>query len=418
MTQPLTVRDNRLYLGECSAESLAQEFGTPLYVYDESSLRARCRELHEAFRAAQPDFHYAVKANFNPSLLRILKEEGFGIDAVSPHEARLALELGFRHDQILFTGNNTSEEDLAYCLQRGIPVNLGSLDEVERFGRLAPGGAISVRINPDVGAGHHAHVITGGPHSKFGIYVTERERLGEALARHRLRLYGIHAHIGSGILHSDDMLAAMEIVLREAGRFEGLEFIDFGGGFGVPYRPEEKRLALGELGSAMAERFIAFRRAYGSPVRMKLEPGRYVVAEAGTLLARVTTVKTTPRHTFVGTDSGFNHLVRPVMYGAYHGIVNASRMQGDTRPVVVAGNICESGDVFTQGEDGLEDRELTLPRIGDVLAILDAGAYGMCLSSQYNLRPRPPEVLVRADQARLIRRRESYEDLLRNCEGL
>lgn len=418
MTQPLTVRDNRLYLGGRSAESLAEEFGTPLYVYDEAVIRARCGELREAFRAAEPEFHYAVKANFNPSLLRIVKEEGFGIDAVSPHEARLALELGFQPGQILFTGNNTSEEDLSYCIQRGVPVNLGSLDEVERYGRLAPGGTISVRINPDVGAGHHAHVITGGPHSKFGIYATEREGLGQALARHRLRLCGIHAHIGSGILRSDDMLTAMEIVLREAGRFEELEFIDFGGGFGVPYRPEEKRLALAELGSAMAGRFLEFRRAYGRPVRMKLEPGRYVVAESGTLLARVTTVKTTPRHTFVGTDSGFNHLVRPVMYGAYHGIVNASRMQGEARAVVVAGNICESGDVFTQGEDGLEDRALTLPRIGDVLAILDAGAYGMSLSSQYNLRPRPAEVLVRAEEARLIRRRESYEDLLRNCEGL
>ncbi len=418
MTQPLTVRDNRLYLDGRSAESLAQEFGTPVYVYEEALIRARCRELRDCFRAAQPDFHYAVKANFNPSLLRILKEEGFGIDAVSPHEARLALELGFQPAQILFTGNNVGEEDLAYCIQHAIPVNLGSLDEVECFGRLNPGATVSVRINPDVGAGHHAHVITGGPHSKFGIYGTERERLGEALARHRLRLCGIHAHIGSGILRSDDMLAAMEIVLREAERYEGLEFIDFGGGFGIPYRPEDKRLALAELGSAMAERFVAFGRAYGRPVRMKLEPGRYVVAEAGTLLARVTTVKTTPRHTFIGTDSGFNHLVRPVMYGAYHGIVNASRMQGDAHPVIVAGNICESGDVFTQGEDGLEDRALTLPRIGEVLAILDAGAYGMCLSSQYNLRPRPPEVLVRADQARLIRRRESYEDLLRNCEGL
>jgi len=418
MTQPLNVRDNRLFLGQRSAESLAQEFGTPLYVYDEAVIRMRCAELRQSYPGVQTDFHYAVKANFNPALLRIVREERFGIDAVSPNEVRLALAVGFLPGQVLFTGNNTSAEDLAFCIQHGVPVNLGSLDEVERYGEMNPGSAVSVRINPDVGAGHHQHVITGGPHSKFGIHGTDRERLAAMLARFRLRLSGIHAHIGSGILRTDDMLTAMDAVLKEAGRYEGLEFIDFGGGFGIPYRPEEKRLALAELGSAMAERFQAFERAYGRPLRMKLEPGRYVVAEAGTLLARVTSVKRTPLHTFVGTDSGFNHLVRPVMYGAYHGIVNASRVQGETRPVLVAGNICESGDVFTQGEQGLEDRELTLPKIGDILAILDAGAYGMCLSSQYNLRPRPPEVLVRADEARLIRRRETYKDLMRNFEGL
>lgn len=418
MTQPLTVRDNRLCIGAHDAAALAQRFGTPLFVYDEAVIRARCAELRQAFRGAQPDFHYAMKANFNPALLRIVKDEGFGIDAVSPNEVRLALELGFQPDQILFTGNNVSEDDLAYCIAHDVPVNLGSLDEIERFGRLKPGGTVSVRINPDVGAGHHHHVVTGGPDSKFGIYGADRERLDAVLARHSLRLCGIHAHIGSGILRVDDMLSAMDIVLRAAHGYGGLEFIDFGGGFGVPYRAGEKRLALAELGSAAAERFMEFGRGYGRPLRMKLEPGRYVVAESGTLLARVTSVKSTASHTFVGTDTGFNHLVRPVLYGAYHGIVNASRVDSAPRPVVVAGNICEAGDVFTQGEDGLEDRPVADPRVGDLLAIQDAGAYGMSLSSQYNLRPRPPEVLVSGDQARLIRRRESYEDLVRDFAGL
>ena len=418
MTQPPTVRDNRLCFGAHTAEDLAGKFGTPLYVYDEAVIRARCGELRAAFAGARPDFHYAVKANFNPALLRIVKDEGFGIDAVSPNEVRLALELGFQPGQILFTGNNVSEDDLAYCIAQNVPVNLGSLDEVERFGRLQPGATVSARINPDVGAGHHHHVITGGPDSKFGIAGEDRARLREALARHSLRLAGIHAHIGSGILRTDDMLAAMDIVLHAAQGYEGLDFIDFGGGFGVPYRPEEKRLPLAELGSAMAAKFVEFGRRYGRPLRMKLEPGRYVVAESGTLLARVTSVKSTSRHTFAGTDSGMNHLVRPAMYGAYHGIVNASRVEGPLRPVVVAGNICESGDVFTQGEDGLEDRPIAEPRVGDLLAIQDAGAYGMCLSSQYNLRPRPPEVLVNGDGARLIRRRETYEDLMRDFAGL
>jgi len=418
MTQPLTVRDNRMCIGAHSAAELAQRFGTPLYVYDEAVVRARCGELRQAFRDARPEFHYAMKANFNPALLRIVKDEGFGIDAVSPNEVRLALELGFQPGQILFTGNNVSEDDLAYCIARDVPVNLGSLDEIERFGRLKPGGTVSARINPDVGAGHHHHVVTGGPDSKFGIYGADRERLDAVLARHSLRLCGIHAHIGSGILRADEMLSAMDIVLRAAHEYGGLDFIDFGGGFGVPYRPGEKRLALAELGSAAAERFAEFGRAYGRALRMKLEPGRYVVAESGTLLARVTSVKSTASHTFVGTDTGFNHLVRPILYGAYHGIVNASRMDGAPRPVVVAGNICEAGDVFTQGEDGLEDRPVADPRVGDLLALQDAGAYGASLSSQYNLRPRPPEVLVSGDEVRLIRRRETYEDLMRDFAGL
>ncbi|HUJ75752.1 MAG TPA: diaminopimelate decarboxylase [bacterium] len=411
--QALDVRGNRLFLGGCAAEDLARQFGTPLYVYEEDVLRRQCRAMRQSFAGAPADLHYAVKANHNPSLLRVLKDEGLCIDAVSPFEVRLCLELGFPPGQILFTGNNTTEDELRYCLQRGVPVNVGSLDELEAYGRLNPGGAVAVRINPDLGAGHHPHVITGGPNSKFGIYATERPRILETLRAHRLRLTGIHVHIGSGILRTDDMLQAMEVTLREAQAYPGLEFIDFGGGFGIAYRPEEKPLALGELGSAMAERFNAFARAYGGALRMKLEPGRFLVAQSGTLLARVTALKSTPAHAFVGTDTGFNHLIRPLLYGAFHRVLNASQVSGPERSVVVAGNVCESGDVFTQGAQGLEEQALSAPQVGQLLAICDVGAYGMALSSQYNLRPRPPEVLVRQGQARLIRRRETYEDLLR-----
>jgi diaminopimelate decarboxylase len=238
------------------------------------------------------------------------------------------------------------------------------------------------------------------------------------LREHRLQLIGVHAHIGSGILRTDDMLQAMEITLEAAGRFPGLEFIDLGGGFGIPYRPEEKPLPMEELGSAMAERFVEFRRAYGRPVGMKLEPGRILVAQSGTLLTRVTSVKATPAHTFVGTDSGFNHLIRPAFYGSYHEIANASAMDADPRAVVVAGNICESGDVFTQTREGPEDRPLARPEPGHLLGICDAGAYGMVLSSQYNMRPRPAEVLVADGNVRLIRRREGYEDIVASVRGL
>jgi len=291
-------------------------------------------------------------------------------------------------------------------------VNVGSLVELERFGNMAPGGRVSLRLNPDVGAGHHSHVITGGPNSKFGIYYTERAAIQELLLRFNLTLIGIHSHIGTGILHTDEMLQAMEIVLGAAKVFPSLEFIDFGGGFGIPYRPEQEPLPLKQLGAAMGERMAVFRAEYGRDVRMKLEPGRFIMGQAGVLLVRVTSLHSTPAHTFVGTDSGFNHLLRPALYGAYHEVVNATAVKGDPIEAVVAGNICETGDVFTQGPNGLEHRPFTKPEPGHLLALLDAGAYGAALSSNYNLRPRAAEVLVHEGDSRLIRRRESYEDLL------
>ena len=408
----MDVRDNQLCLGECPVQALVDAFGTPLYVYEEDVIRRQCRAMRDAFAAAQPDVHYAVKANFNPALLRILRDEGVGIDAVSPFEVRLCLELGFKPEQILFTANNSSESDYTYCLSEGVPINVGSLVELERYGRLNPGGRVSLRINPDVGAGHHHHVITGGPNSKFGIYHTEQAAIRALLEQHSLTLVGIQAHIGSGILRTDEMLQAMEMILNAARGFDTLEFIDFGGGYGIPYRPDQKPLPLKELGSAMCERFGSFCSEYGRPLKMKLEPGRYLVAQSATLLVRVTNIQSTPAHTFVGTDSGFNHLVRPVMYGAYHEVVNASRVKGEPIEAVVAGNVCEAGDVFTQGSEGLEHRTFTRPELGDVLALLDTGAYGMVLASNYNLRARPAEVLVRGGNSRLIRRRETYEDLV------
>lgn len=407
----MDVRENRLFLGGCDSAKLAEEFGTPLYVYEEAVIRAQCRLLRQSFAAAAPDIHYALKANHNPALLAILREEGMGIDAVSPLEVRLCLEVGFGPEQIIFTGNNTSAEEMGYCLERGVPINVGSLEELDRYGGLSPGGRVALRINPDVGGGHHRHVITGGPRSKFGIYHTQAAAIHELLRRHRLTLIGIHSHIGTGILEPAQMLEAMEITLGTAAGFEGLEFIDFGGGFSIPYRPGEQPLDLPALGAAMCERFADFCRTYGRPLKMKLEPGRFLVAQAGTLLARVTAISTTPEFTFVGTDTGFNHLLRPALYGAHHEVVNASAVEGQPREVVVAGNICESGDVFTQGPQGMEARPLADPRTGHLLALRDAGAYGMALASNYNLRARPAEVLVHQGQARLIRRRESYEQM-------
>ena len=409
----MDIRENQLYIGGVSAESLAEAYGTPLYVYEESIIRRQCRLLRESFINSDIDFHYAMKANNNPALLTILRDEGVHIDAVSPHEVRLALETGFGREQILFTGNNSRDEDFAFCQENKVLVNAGSLSELERLGRMNPGGRVSIRVNPDVGAGHHPHVITGGPDSKFGIYHTETDAVHTLLREHNLTLAGITSHIGTGILKTEDMLQAMEVILNTADKFADIEFVDFGGGFGIPYQPNQAPLPIADLGRAMAERFAAFCTARGKALKMKLEPGRYLVAQSASLLVRITNIQMTPAHTFVGTDSGFNHLLRPILYGSHHEILNASAMEGEQLNVVVAGNICESGDVFTRNGKGLEDRPLTRPEVGDLLALRDVGAYGMSLASQYNLRARPAEILVDEGSARLIRLRETYEDLVR-----
>lgn len=412
----MEIRENQLWLGGCSAEELVRAHGTPLYVYEEALLRERCQSMRQAFHAADADLrvelHYAMKANSNPALLGILREEGLGIDAVSPGELRLALESGFKPEQICFTGNNCSAEELRFCQDAGVIANVGSLSELHTWGTLAPGSAVGLRLNPDVLGGNHRHLVTAGANSKFGL---PAGALGEAqalLERFRLRLLGVHAHIGSGILEAAPLLSAMDALLALCRELPVQEFIDFGGGFGVPYHTEERPLALGTLAQEMTRRFRDFERENGRALRMKLEPGRWLVAPAGVLLARVTQCNRTPQHFFVGVDSGFNHLIRPAFYGAFHRILNASKVEGAQEEVAVVGNLCESGDIFTQNAEGITHQQITRPEPGQLLVFLNAGAYGMVQSSQYNLRPRPAEVLVSAGQARLIRRRESYADLV------
>lgn len=404
--------NNTLALGGISVEDLMQEYGSPLYVYEEETLRTQYRTLRDSFSDISLQIHYAMKANPNPALLQILREEGAGVDAVSPLEVQLALDAGVPASHILFTGNNIPLSEIEYCLERGISINLESLSLLEEFGKAHPGEEVSLRINPGVGSGHHAHCITGGPQSKFGIYHTQLEEAHGLLEKHHLVLTGIHAHIGTGILDPDPMLEALSLVLSVARQFSGLRFVDIGGGFGIPYQPQEVPLDPALLGRRISKDFLQFCREYGKSLQMKVEPGRFLMARAGTLLATVNNIKKTPRYQFVGVDTGFNHLLRPALYGSYHRLCNASCVEGDLTPIVLAGNICETGDVLTHSVEGITEQHLPRFRLGDRVAILDAGAYGMAMASQYNMRLRPAEVLVSKGQSRLIRKRESYEDLI------
>jgi diaminopimelate decarboxylase len=405
-------KNGALYIGNIAADDLIKQFGSPLYVYDEEIIKNRVESLINAIPYSPLRIHYAVKANTNLHILKIFNSEGCYVDTVSPSEIEISLKAGFEPSKILFTGVNLTENDMGFAMERGVMLNIGSLFTLEQYAKNHPNTEISIRVNPDMGAGHHSHVITGGRDSKFGIFESDFSRASDIIKKYNLKLAGIHCHIGSGILEEKKFMEVMEIILRMARNFDDIDFVDFGGGVGVAYRPEQPDFDLKLFGNEASRLMENFSREYGKKVALSLEPGRFLVAEAGFLLTSVTDKKHTPKFTFVGVNSGFNHLIRPMAYGSYHHIVNASRADGKLEDVVVAGYICESGDVFTRDKEQPVARPVAEPQVGDTLAILTAGAYGYAMASQYNSRPRPAEVLVGNGKARLIRRAETIDDIL------
>ena len=414
----MDIRNDGLYFGDVSAEDLIKEFESPLYVYEEDTIRARARELKNAITYDNKEIKFACKANTNIEIMKVLKEEGMGIDAVSPGEIFAALKAGFEKDHILFTTNNVLWDEIEYAVSRDVIANLDSLSQLKMFGREFPGRDICIRINPNVGAGHHNHVITGGPDSKFGINYTRVDDIKEITRKSGLRIKGIHQHIGSGILDPEIFIKAMGVLLDTAKNFEGLSFIDFGGGIGVPYQENEERMDIRVLGKRIADEFENFCGRYGRELKLVIEPGRYLVAESGFLLGTVASVKEGEKHRFIGINTGFNHLVRPAMYGSFHQILHAGKPYGARESQVIAGNLCESGDTFTRDEEGIVDRDLPHFKEGDIVCICNAGAYGYSMASYYNSRPRPAEVLVKGSRARLIRRRETFEDIFKSSLGI
>jgi diaminopimelate decarboxylase len=416
----IAIKGNQLFVGEIPAAILASRFGTPLYVYDEETIRSRVRSLVGSIRCKPFRIYYAVKANENLSVLKVIRSEGgeyVGVDAVSPGEIELALKAGFKPSQIIFTSNSVTDDEMRYALSNKVLVNCDSLSQLERFGTLSPGSSVSFRVNPDVGAGHHNHTITGGPESKFGIWFDDVGKALEIAAAHRLKIVGIHEHIGSGILDTEKFILAMKVLLsviiKHKEKLSCLEFVDFGGGIGVPYKPEQSPIDFDEFGYAVCSLFEEACESFGRKLLLAIEPGRFIVAESGILLCTVNTLKHTPKHKFVGVNTGFNHLIRPMAYGSYHPIVVVDKCNGDRKEsVAVCGDICESGDVFTRDERGISDRLLPPIKEGDVLAILVAGAYGFSMASNYNLRPRPAEVMVNGKSAKIIRKAETMDHVI------
>lgn len=409
-------RNGVLYIDGVSTLKLAEEFDTPLYVLSENRIRENFRRLHEALKKHYDKvrIYYSAKANTNLAILKILESEGAYLDAVSPGEVFLALKAGFQPERILFTGTSVRDDELKFIADSKIVINIDSLSQLRRLLKFHVPEIISVRVNPEVGAGHHEHVITAGRNSKFGVWETEATKAYKMALEAGVKRFGIHMHIGSGILEIEPFLLAAEKLLQIAHNIHEklnliFDFIDFGGGLGVPYKPEEKPLDIDLFAEKMLSLFKKKVKEYdlGEPF-FCVEPGRYIVCDAGVLLTRVNTLKITPFKKFVGVDAGFNVLIRPAMYGSYHPIVVANKLNELEEEIYdIAGPLCESGDLLA--------RDRRLPKIveGDLLAILNAGAYGFSMSSQYNSRPRCAEVLVKDGEYALIREREKIEDLLK-----
>jgi len=417
LREPLEDRKGSLYFDGVSTVDLAKIYDTPLYVISEKRIQDNYNRLYGALanNYKYVRIYYAAKANTNLNVLRVLQSQGAYLDTVSPGEVFLALSSGFTPDRILFTGTNVRNDELKMLADANITINVDSQSELDRLLKISVPQILSVRVNPEVGAGHHNHCITAGPESKFGLWEEEVIQAYAIAQRARVERFGIHMHIGSGILEFEPYVQAVEKLLSTAKRVHkevgiDFEFIDIGGGFGVPYKPKEKEFDVQEFSNKVVNLFKNKTKDYGlGKPFLFVEPGRYLVADACILLTTVNTVKVTPSRKFAGVDAGFNTLLRPAMYGSYHPILVANNLTAaSTETYDIAGPICESGDLLAK------DHSVPYINEGDLLAVLNAGAYGYSMSSQYNSRPRAAEVLIRGGKPLLVREREQLKDLVAN----
>ncbi len=405
------------FYSNTNPKELLENFGSPLFVYNENIFRARCREMAQLVPYDNFKVTYSMKANSNLTLLKIAHEEGLHADAMSPGEIYFLENAGFKSDEIFYISNNVSDEELQFAIDRGITTSVDSLSQLRRYGKLNPGGNICVRFNPGVGVGHHKKVVTAGKKTKFGVNQDKAYMVKAILADYKLKLIGINQHIGSLFMEGDKYLESIHSILETASEFENLEFVDFGGGFGIPYKKQEgqERLELEQFGKHFADVLKDWTDKYGRKIMFRIEPGRYISAESCILLGNVYVRKNNYEKVFIGTDLGFNTLIRPAMYDSHHEIEvyrNGSLVKdGEFENSNIVGNICESGDVMAH------ERSLPVIDEGDILGVMDAGAYGYSMSSNYNNRLRPAEVLIQSDSTvKIIRRRDTLDDLLRNFE--
>ena len=375
-------------------KSICEKHETPFYMYDVNYILSKYDMLKRCFPYEKLKIFYALKANYNPHILRIMKDNGFYLDAVSPAEVILAIKLGYDKDKIMFTANNMTDKEMQVVKEQGVLFNIDSLSRLETFVKTYPGESICLRINPNVVAGENEKVQTGGELSKFGILIEDVRKAAALAKEHDVKIIGLHEHTGSGISDTTKVYESMANLLGIADPkiFPDLKFIDFGGGFKVPYEPDEKQINYVESGRECVSFFKKFCKTFGKRLDLCFEPGKFIVADSGCMVLQANTVKNNKGRLIVGTDSGFPHLIRPVLYGAYHQIINISNPTGVVKTYDIYGNTCESGDCFAN------QREIQEIRIGDYIAIMNAGAYCRSMASEYNLRPLPTECYIYNDE--------------------
>ncbi|WP_298550739.1 diaminopimelate decarboxylase [uncultured Algibacter sp.] len=387
---------------------IAQDFGSPVYVYDAEKIENQYKRLTSAFKGVKKlKLNYAVKALSNISILKFLKSLGSGIDTVSIQEVQLGLAAGFSPEQIIFTPNGVSLNEIEEAAKLGVKINIDNLSILEQFGTKHPKVPVCIRINPHVMAGGNANISVGHIDSKFGISIHQIPHILRIVENTKMTINGIHMHTGSDILDIEVFLYASEILFDTAKQFQNLDFIDFGSGFKVPYKQGDIETNIEELGKKLSTRFNEFCKEYGKDLTLAFEPGKFLVSESGHFLTNVNAVKQTTSTVFAQVDSGFNHLIRPMLYGSHHDIINISNPKGRERFYTVVGYICET-DTFGN------NRRINEINEGDILCFKNAGAYCFSMASNYNSRYRPAEVLWHNNKAHLIRKRETFEDILNN----
>ena len=387
---------------------LANKYGSPLYVYDTNIIASQYKRITDAFeKVGQLQLNYAVKALSNINILRFFKNLGAGLDTVSIQEVSLALSVGVAPEKIIYTPNGVSLEEIENVAKKGVQINIDNLSILELFGQKHPEIPVCIRINPHIMAGGNSKISVGHIDSKFGISVHQVPHIKRVVENTGMHINGIHMHTGSDILDIDTFLRATEILFDVAKKFKTIDFIDFGSGFKVPYKEGDISTDIEQLGLQLTERFNAFCKDFGKKITLMFEPGKFLVSKAGYFLAKVNVVKQTTSTVFAGIDSGFNHLIRPMMYDSYHHITNISNPNGRDRYYSVVGYICET-DTFGS------NRRISEISEGDILCFENAGAYCFSMASNYNSRYRPAEVMIYNNDDYLIRERETFEDLIKN----
>ena len=387
---------------------LANKYGSPLYVYDTNIIASQYKRITDAFKKVENlQLNYAVKALSNINILRFFKNLGAGLDTVSIQEVNLALSVGVAPEKIIYTPNGVSLEEIENVAKKGVQINIDNLSILELFGQKHPEIPVCIRINPHIMAGGNSKISVGHIDSKFGISVHQVPHIKRVVENTGMHINGIHMHTGSDILDIDTFLRATEILFDVAKKFKTIDFIDFGSGFKVPYKEGDISTDIEQLGLQLTERFNSFCKDFGKKITLMFEPGKFLVSKAGYFLAKVNVVKQTTSTVFAGIDSGFNHLIRPMMYDSYHHITNISNPNGRDRYYSVVGYICET-DTFGS------NRRISEISEGDILCFENAGAYCFSMASNYNSRYRPAEVMIYNNDDYLIRERETFEDLVKN----